>query len=75
MGHCVYLSRRNLLTLLNKLDRVAAGGTSFRTIVKYDNVHPVYPQSMDICSVTAVEDAEYYRERPAGRMLAKDEPK
>ena len=71
----VFLSRRNLQTLLNKLDRVKGGGTSLRTIIKYDRVHPVYPQSHDAIQVTAVEDAEYYIDRAAGIMHPLDGPK
>ena len=67
----VYLTRRNLLTLLKKLDRVKNGG-SF-TIIKLDTDHSKYPCS-DVIAVTAVEDAEYYTEREPGRMLPEDEP-
>jgi hypothetical protein len=70
----VYLTRRNLLTLLNKLDRTAKGDPSACTIVKFDRVHPKYPCT-DVISVTAVEDADYYIDREPGRMLEKDEPK
>lgn len=70
----IYLSRRNLLTLLNKLDRVKAGEHSFCTIVKSDNVHEKYPQSMSHIAVTAVEDEDYYDREP-GDMYPKDFPK
>ena len=70
----VYLSRRNLQTLLNKLDRVKGGGISLRTIIKYDSVHPVYPQSHASIQVTAIEDADYYTDRNAGIMHPKDAP-
>lgn len=72
----LYLSRRNLLTLLSKLDRVAAGDFSACTLVKQDTVHPKYPSS-DVMKVTAVEDAEYYGtgQRDAGAVLPIDEPK
>ena len=39
----VDLSRRNLLALLSKLDRVKAGETSACTIVKHDDQHPKHP--------------------------------
>jgi hypothetical protein len=69
----VYLSRRNLLTLLSKLDRVAVhGDTSACTIIKQDTVHPTYPCS-DKIAVTALEDAEYYTDREPGRVHPKDE--
>jgi hypothetical protein len=54
--HNVYLSRRNIQTLLNKLDRVKYdGGYSACTLIKCDNEHAKYPQSMVSCAVTAVE--------------------
>ncbi len=63
----VYLSRRNLLTLLNKLDaNVKVPGTSKCTLIKSDNEHPKYPQSHPEIYVTAVEDAEYYTNREPG---------
>ncbi len=69
----VYLSRRNLLTLLSKLDRVAVhGDTSACTIIKQDTVHPMYPFSDEI-AVIALEDAEYYTDREPGRVHPKDE--
>lgn len=71
----VYLSRRNLLVLLSKLDRKAAGEQTACTIVKNDNVHPKYPQTMKSIEVIAVEDDEYYIDRNAGQMHYKDEPK
>lgn len=69
----IFLSRRNLLTLLSKLDRKAQGEATACTLVKSDNVHPTHAQSMPRIAVTAVEDAEYYG-RPPGRVLAADEP-
>ena len=64
--HQIYLSRRNLLTLLAKLDAVASGDTSACTLIKRDNAHPVFPQTMAECAVTAVEDADYYTDRVPG---------
>jgi hypothetical protein len=69
----IYLSRRNLETLLNKLDRVKRGEPSACTIVKCDNVHPTMPQTMAECAVTAVEDADYYIDRTAGTMWPGDD--
>lgn len=60
----VYLSRRNLLTLLSKLDRVKAGQISQCTVVKRDYMHLRYPQSMKLISVVAVENADAYSSRP-----------
>lgn len=69
----VYLSRRNLLTLLNKLDRKARGEVTQCTLIKCDVEHPLYPCS-DQIAVTAVEDDEYYTERRPGAVLYNDEP-
>jgi hypothetical protein len=70
----VYLSRRNLLSLLSKLDRnKAVANSSFCSLVKRDTTHPVYP-STDVIQVTAVEDADYYMERQAGAVHPADEP-
>lgn len=71
----VYLSRRNLLTLLSKLDRVAAGEMSQCTLIKRDNQHPKYPQTMAAIEVVAVEDADYYVDREAGMVHPSDTPK
>lgn len=70
----VYLSRRNLLTLLSKLDRAAAGEQTFCTLIKRDNAHPVYPQTMDAIEVVAIEDEEYYCTRDAGTVHPSDDP-
>lgn len=70
----VFLSRRNLLTLLSKLDRVGQGDTSACTLIKSDNKHPKYPQTMSSILVTAVEDAEYYTNRYPGAVLPEDDP-
>ena len=69
MSETVYLSRRNLLTLLNKLDRAG----SKATIIKYDTTHKEYPCS-SVTVVIAVEDNEYYTDREPGPMHPKDEP-
>lgn len=70
----VYLTRRNLLALLSKLDRAAAGENTECTILKQDTLHPHYPSS-DIIQVTAVEDSEYYTDREPGLLFPADEPK
>lgn len=69
----IYLSRRNLLVLLNKLDRVEAGGVSKCTIIKQDTTHKKFPCSSE-CMVTAIEDEQYYDRQP-GPMWPEDEPK
>jgi hypothetical protein len=61
----LYLTRRNLLTLLSKLDRKKAGEQTRVTLIKFDIEHPKYPCS-DITLVTAVEDADYYADREPG---------
>lgn len=71
----VYLSRRNLLTLLSKLDRVAAGEQSQCQIVKCDNQHPTHSQTHSQIVVTAVEDDVYYAHREPGYVLDIDIPK
>lgn len=55
MNHKVYLSRKNVQTLLNKLDRVKRGEYSACTLIKSDNQHAEYPQTMKACAVTAIE--------------------
>lgn len=62
----VYLSRRNLETLLGKLDAVKNGGYSTQTIVKRDTKNERYPQNCDEIVVTAVEDKDYYTDREPG---------
>lgn len=64
----VYLSRRNLLALLAKLDCVKEGNPSFCTIIKKDIEHPKYPQSHPHIVVTALEDEDYYTDRNPGLM-------
>ena len=68
----VYLSRRNLLALLSKLDRVKNGEHSECTLIKNDNIHHKYPQTMSSIHVVAIEDEEYYSERIPGEIYSKD---
>jgi hypothetical protein len=70
----VYLTRRNLLTLLSKLDRRAKGEVTVCTIIKQDINHPRYPCT-DVIAVTAVENDDYYTDRPPGEVLFEDDPK
>lgn len=70
----IYLSRRNLLALLSKLDRARAGGQTVLTIIKCDNLHAKYPQSIPECIVTAVEDDDYYGARAPGPVHPDDDP-
>ena len=69
----LYLSRRNLQTLLNKLDRTAAGDISACSIIKHDTAHPEYPCS-DVTQVFAIEDIAYYTDRMPGVIHPKDSP-
>lgn len=71
----VYLTRRNLLTLLNKLDRNKREGkrASNCTLIKHDTLHPEFPCS-DKITVTAVEDEAYYTDRGPGRVHELDVP-
>jgi len=69
----IYLSRRNLMTLLSKLDRQAAGESTSCTVVKYRNPGDPYIQTMDSIAVTAIPDDEYYVARQPGPMHQRDE--
>ena len=71
----IFLSRKNLLVLLSKLDRQLAGEKTECTIIKYKAGSPSYQQTMQECKVTAVENKEYYEalERHAGIMFEADE--
>lgn len=70
----VYLSRRNLLTLLSKLDRKAKGEETKATLIKYHNVTDPFQPSMDSIMVTAIEDKDYYTTREAGEVHPSDDP-
>lgn len=73
MSEQIYLSRRNLLMLLSKLDRAANGEVTACTVIKHRNEADPYVQTMDAIAVTAVEDDEYYAGRNAGPMHPSDE--
>jgi hypothetical protein len=70
----LFLTRRNLLSLLSKLDRKKAGEDTACTLIKCDTVNSNYPQSCDCIIVTAVEDADYYIDRVPGIVHEKDIP-
>jgi hypothetical protein len=71
----LYLTRRNLLTLLSKLDRNKILRTaSACTILKRDTQHPKYPLKEPI-AITALENADYYTDREPGKVHPEDEPK
>ena len=69
MNH-IFLSRRNLLTLLNKLERPE----SRKTIIKCDTAHKKYPCTTPTI-VTAVEDSDYYTDRGPGDVMHPDQPR
>jgi len=69
----IYLSRRNLMMLLSKLDRARDGEITACSIIKYQNDKDVFVQSMDAIAVTAVEDSALYANRSAGPMHEADE--
>ena len=72
----IYLTRRNLLTLLSKLDRVKAGEQSHATIIKYRNDRvDEYKQDIDSAMIVAVEDEPYYAamNRDPGPITPEDE--
>ena len=71
----LYLSRRNLLTLLSKLDRFADGEYTARMLIKCDNAHPKFPASKPEIAVIAVEDDQYYIDRFAGEIHPADKIK
>jgi hypothetical protein len=56
MNDVIYLSMRNLLTLISKLDGKKAGQITACTLVKSDDTHPTYAQTMSSISVVAKED-------------------
>ena len=68
----LYLSRRNLETLLSKLDRQKNGEQTFCTIHKPKDVDGKYPNNSEF-TVVAVENDEYYSHRQAGEMHPSDE--
>ena len=70
----VYLTRRNLLTLLSKLDRnKVEPDVSMAKLTKLDTVHKMYPCSVPTV-VQAIEDDVYYTDRPAGEVNPADDP-
>lgn len=71
----VYLSRRNLQTLISKLDRRLQGDDTQACLVKRDDKHPTYPQSHPVVVVQALEDAEYYTDRESGPVHPDNLPK
>ena len=71
----IYLSKRNLLTLLSKLERVEKGEETVCAIIKYSNQLDPYSNSMDEITVYAIPDEHYYVKRTFGEVHPKDDPK
>lgn len=71
----IYLSRRNLLALLKKLDAKMGGEDTACTIIKHQSGGDAFKQTVPAIAVVAVEDAEYYEalNRPAGEMHPREE--
>ena len=76
MTDVLYLSERNLRTLLSKLERKAKGDSTMCTLIKYKQNTPEYKQSMDEVIVVAVADDIYYaaQNRIAGDVHPLDSP-
>lgn len=70
----VYLSERNLRTLLSKIDRYKSGDETACTLIKYANPLDPYCQSMDEIAVIAIPDDRYYTTRDAGKVHPLDTP-
>lgn len=64
----LYLSRRNITTLLQKLDSVRNGEISACTIIKNEFAHPVYPQTLRRIAVVAVEEHDRYLPGVSARL-------
>ena len=69
----LYLSRRNLLTLLSKLDRLEVGEETACSIIKYANPTDPYCNSIKEVMVIAVPDELFYTNRAPGEMHPKEE--
>jgi hypothetical protein len=73
----LYLSKRNLLTLLSKVERFEAGDETKCAIIKYRNVLDPYNMSIggeEAVTVIAIPDEKYYTQRAAGEVHPKDTP-
>lgn len=69
----VYLSKRNLLTLLSKLERKERGEETACAIVKYANPTDTYCNTIKEITVIAVPDEKFYTNRAPGAMHPMDE--
>lgn len=71
----IYLSKRNLLTLLSKLERLEAGDDTKCAIIKYQNPLDPYCNTIDQVAIIAIPDEAFYVNRNPGPMHPKDEAK
>ena len=71
--HTLYLSRRNLIALLSKLDRQEAGDETACAIVKSANPSDPYCNTIDQVTVIAIPDEKFYTNRSPGAMHPADE--
>jgi hypothetical protein len=70
----LYLSKRNLLTLLNKLERAEQGEDTKCAIIKYRNENDPFVNTVKAITVVAVPDEKLYTKREAGIMHPADDP-
>lgn len=70
----IYLSKRNLLTLLSKLERFEKGEETQCAIVKYANPLDPYCNTIDQITVFAIPDENYYTKRGFGEVHPYDDP-
>jgi hypothetical protein len=73
MRQQIYLSKRNLLTLLSKLERLEHGDETACAIVKYANPADPYCNTIKEVMVIAVPDEKFYTNRAPGAMHPLDE--
>jgi hypothetical protein len=71
--HQIYLSRRNLLALLSKLDRLENGDETACAIIKSANPADPYCNTIDQVTVVAIPDEKFYANRQPGVMHPLDE--
>ena len=71
--HQIYLSRRNLLALLSKLDRLENGDETACAIIKSANPADPYCNTIDQVMVIAIPDEKFYTNRQPGAMHPLDE--
>lgn len=69
----IYLSKRNLLVLLSKLDRFEKGEETKCAIIKRKNIRDPYCNTIDEVAVIAIPDDHFYINRLAGEMHPVDE--